>query len=57
MQHSLRKAHTEALYKVHMASAVSWVLVASESAQDKGLGRMTEVKIMAVGVGTGLALR
>jgi hypothetical protein len=31
MQHSLRKAHTEALYKVHMASAVSWVLVASET--------------------------
>lgn len=57
VQQSLRHVSIKTLYKVHMISSIKMSTVDSETVQDKGLRRTTEVKRMPVGVKTVLALR
>lgn len=57
VQQSLRHVSIKTLYKVHVISSIKMSTVDSETVQDKGLGRKTEVDRMPVGVKIVLTLR
>lgn len=56
IQHHLSHVYVEALYKVHTALPIAWEFIDRNSAQDKSLGRVTDVN-QVWGSGFGLTLR